>query len=540
MKARIVSARASLFILATVMPLCAEPRETLDGFDAVTLEVPSGFARHDARNMNDNGEIVGQIFTDGSHDFDKSFIGQGAYWTPDGAIEILPGHFFNTDSNGYADFINNDGLISGRAESLNSIWFNTTPRTLLRNTKTAAIVLSKEGTSAVAGFKLFQTASTPEAVIANINRGINAFKVVSENISRPIVRSQARAINGSQNIVGTFSTSENVVVPGDDFLTNGKHVSHALLIEDGGKSFQLLGALEPSVNGATPLNINQDNQIVGLSGSKAVLWQDGLIADLGGFGGSSKAVSINNRGQIVGSSNDLNGVSHAFIWDNGVIYDLSPALCETFTRCITAGISINNSNEILANVASTNGHETVKLTFTQGILSVLPYINAPLNFVVPKFFPEDTVTSGSLDGTTTPEPTPEPILIIDNDYNNDGIQDRIVKNRYITIELLNADGSVKKSKQLSLRSKYLLKIADFDGDSRDDLLIKKSRSLAYFFINDDLSLEKRSGKLSYKSKVSSAFIDRTDDGIVDTLIISRKGKKIVVSFNQDRKVSINK
>ena len=47
----------------------------------------------------------------------------------------------------------------------------------------------------------------------------------------------------------------------------------------------------------------------------AFLWEDGTMYDLGTLGGaSSTAVAINDSGQILGESETLGGATHAVIW----------------------------------------------------------------------------------------------------------------------------------------------------------------------------------------------------------------------------------
>jgi probable HAF family extracellular repeat protein len=118
-------------------------------------------------------------------------------------------------------------------------------------------------------------------------------------------------------------------------------VSHAFLWREG--VLNDLGAL-PGVNSSIPSEINKRGDIAGtsqnglidpLTGSRenrAVLWHEGEIADLGTLGGNqSAAVGINNRDQITGVA--LNAIpdpvsfvggtqTRAFLWRDRVMRDL--------------------------------------------------------------------------------------------------------------------------------------------------------------------------------------------------------------------------
>lgn len=91
------------------------------------------------------------------------------------------------------------------------------------------------------------------------------------------------------------------------------------------------------------LAVNEDGDAAGISGTcgafnviqldnlvsrHAILWQNGKAIDLGNLGGDGLfsgiyAVGLNNRGQVVGSSDTTGDASfHAFLWQNGIITDL--------------------------------------------------------------------------------------------------------------------------------------------------------------------------------------------------------------------------
>jgi probable HAF family extracellular repeat protein len=118
-------------------------------------------------------------------------------------------------------------------------------------------------------------------------------------------------------------------------------VSHAFLWRE--ETLTDLGAL-PGVNSSIPSQINKHGNVVGTSQnglidpltgspeSRAVLWHEAEIADLGTLGGNeSGADGINNRDQIIGVA--LNAIpdpfsfvggtqTRAFLWQDGVMQDL--------------------------------------------------------------------------------------------------------------------------------------------------------------------------------------------------------------------------
>ena len=101
--------------------------------------------------------------------------------------------------------------------------------------------------------------------------------------------------------------------------------------------------------------INNAGQIVGfsdLSGDStrhAFLWQKGAITDLGTLAGdfSSTASSINDNGQVVGQSCDVNFNCRAFLWQSGVMIDLNALTLPDSSLYLVVANDINSRGEIV-------------------------------------------------------------------------------------------------------------------------------------------------------------------------------------------------
>lgn len=69
--------------------------------------------------------------------------------------------------------------------------------------------------------------------------------------------------------------------------------------------------------------INNAGQVAGWDLLKqAFVWQNGTVTYLSRPGSYSRALGINNRGQVVGHSSTQSGEQHAVLWNNGVIRDM--------------------------------------------------------------------------------------------------------------------------------------------------------------------------------------------------------------------------
>jgi probable HAF family extracellular repeat protein len=134
----------------------------------------------------------------------------------------------------------------------------------------------------------------------------------------------ATAINGRGQVVGWCGDAR----PGE-----GK--THAVLWVNAKP--RLLGALGGS---SVAVALNDRGQVVGASGRRAFLWQDGRITDLGALrgAGTTVATAINERGQVAGTSG-----RHAFIWQSGRLTDLGALGRDRFSEAV----AINDRGQVV-------------------------------------------------------------------------------------------------------------------------------------------------------------------------------------------------
>lgn len=119
-----------------------------------------------------------------------------------------------------------------------------------------------------------------------------------------------------------------------------------------------LGKLDtyPPSSESQALDINNCGHVVGWSGEglgfhDAFMWDStNGIQDLGrlGTGGFRRTTgrAINDSGQVVGTSITNNAIYHAFIWENGVMYDLNDFVSDWELYEAT---DINNAGQIIGN-----------------------------------------------------------------------------------------------------------------------------------------------------------------------------------------------
>lgn len=154
---------------------------------------------------------------------------------------------------------------------------------------------------------------------------------------------QALGVNNRGQIVGQAET------PNSDPCSPFAQAVKAVIWQHGAVQ-EVLGSLGGTA--AVANAINDTGQVVGLSGCAAgnffaVLWNHGNPVNLGTLGGASGNIpfDINNQGQVVGQS-DLPGdtVHHAFLWQDGVMSDLG-SLSVALPTSLASGI--NNRGQVV-------------------------------------------------------------------------------------------------------------------------------------------------------------------------------------------------
>lgn len=398
----------SIFALVVFFaaPVYSQTFSYVPGIEAELLQPVAGNLISPG-DINTAGDVVGQA--------DYNWASRATLWPADGSAPIRLDNSNEFDeNNSYAHAINDSGQIVGNFRGA-TLWVNN-QATLLDSSGNAFDI---NNSGVIAGESRQFDAST-RAVIWQ-NQAISLLGGEPDGLE-----STARAINNYGEVGGAyFSTSGYVRIYAPALWSNGQLVN--------------LGKLPDFTKQAFVNDLNDFDQVVGISSnadspglSRAVIWQNGLVANLGTLGGEySSAAKINNLGQIVGNSSIVPGEAftasseiHPVLWQDGVMYDLAPAVnlsCSETGTCLAFAQSINDSGQVIVSVNDSNGRAAYKLTISD--LSQLPSMSAPLNFVAPVGAGVDNPFFVDLALTMTASPDPvqvNELLTYDINLTNNG------------------------------------------------------------------------------------------------------------------------
>jgi probable HAF family extracellular repeat protein len=96
----------------------------------------------------------------------------------------------------------------------------------------------------------------------------------------------------------------------------------------------------------------------------AFLFKDGLLTDIGSFGGYSVALRINDHDEIAGFSSDTpNGIAHAFVYRDGVMTEINP-FGELSNE--SYGRGINKHGQVVGDALNSSAHAFNGFIYSDG------------------------------------------------------------------------------------------------------------------------------------------------------------------------------
>jgi probable HAF family extracellular repeat protein len=286
------------FDLLVILAVCLATPTAAQNY--IVTDIGLGYASA----INNSGQVVGTLF---------AFDGQHAFlWTRGIITDLgtLPG-YTQADPTAINELGQVVGEISGPAGVHGFLWSDGVmidlgdipgyPGSLAGAINSATHVVGALDSDSGGGIRAFIWA---KGVMRNLNELIPP--------ESGWILGSAAGINDSEEIAGTGSISGR----GRAFLLRNGDVID-------------LGTLRGATTTATA--INALSQVVGSSDDgHAFLWTDGVFTDLGSDGFMSRALAINNSGQVVGYYSVGLGEGeiglHGSLWSDGVMIDLNDAI----------------------------------------------------------------------------------------------------------------------------------------------------------------------------------------------------------------------
>ena len=324
--------RTCLLLLALLAPLCSRA----EAMYVVTL-LPDGFQPAD---INNRGQIAGALYA--------SSGGVHAALFADGVVTDL-GTTVSSDS--YANAVNDAGAIAGNFGGV----AGPEHAFLYRDGKVTDIVAGTALGMNAAGDVVGQRYSAAGAAGFLYHDGVltEPGYLGMGNISR------AMAINDAGQVVGESNLAADEQAPTRPYLY------------DSGTLIDLGTLADRGVNNAVV--INNAGQIAGYSdagnGRMHVFFHEhGVMTDLGSFGGFDVTIGgMNQRGQVVGTGNTVDGPDVAFISRAGALVDLNTLIDPGAGWTVTNAIDINDGGQIIANACRDFACTSVRLDLASAV-----------------------------------------------------------------------------------------------------------------------------------------------------------------------------
>ncbi len=156
--------------------------------------------------------------------------------------------------------------------------------------------------------------------------------------------SAARAFlysDGVMHNLGTLNAATHSVASGIN--------SHGQVVGQSGNVFLYSDGVMHDLGPGQAYDINDNGMVVGSTfDGIAAFYNDGTWHEIGTLGGRiSEAIAVNNHGQIVGYSQvDTSSIKHAFLYSDGVMYDLNSLIDASPGWPLEFAFAINDRGQI--------------------------------------------------------------------------------------------------------------------------------------------------------------------------------------------------